>query len=107
MKRFSVLFTFFVLCMVIVAGTLSPRRAQAQSFSSPEARAKQLAIEAATPQLQITEEVLPLVIPGQTMGETLGFPRIQKATCLCTRALVPAVLRAAGRPRCCSSSTNT
>src|ERR1700692_48246 len=42
---------------------------------SPErqaAIAKQLALEADTPKLQITEEVLPLTIPDHTIGETEG-----------------------------------
>jgi hypothetical protein len=78
MKRFSVLFSFFVLGVVIVAGTLSPRRVQAQGMSTPEQRAKQLALEAVTPQLQITEQVLPLNIPGQTMGETMGVSKNSK-----------------------------
>jgi NHL repeat len=40
--------------------------------AAQEARAKQEALEKATPQLQITEEVLPLVIPDHTIGETEG-----------------------------------
>src|SRR5207247_5771619 len=42
---------------------------------NPEARARQrrqLDLEAATPKLQITEEVLPLTVPGHTIGETEG-----------------------------------
>ena len=46
---------------------------------SPEARAarqaaaaKQLALEAATPKLAITEDILPLSIPDHTLGETEG-----------------------------------
>jgi sugar lactone lactonase YvrE len=42
---------------------------------SPEqqaAREKQAALEKATPQLEITEQVLPLVTPDHTMGETEG-----------------------------------
>ena len=45
---------------------------------SPDQRAKQLAIEKATPQLQITEDVLYLSIPGQTMGQTVGVSRNSK-----------------------------
>jgi len=48
---------------------------------SPEvqaARAKQAALEAATPKLQITEEVLPLSIPGHTIGETEGVSKNSK-----------------------------
>jgi len=56
MKRSLVLFSFFVLGVVMGAGTL---RVQAQGGPpSPErqaAIAKQLALEESTPQLQITE----------------------------------------------------
>src|SRR5213075_921286 len=34
--------------------------------------AAQAAAEAAAPKLQVTEEVLPLMIPGHTIGETEG-----------------------------------
>jgi hypothetical protein len=48
---------------------------------SPEAiaaREKQAELEKSTPQLQITEEVLPLSIPGHTMGETEGVSKNSK-----------------------------
>lgn len=44
-------------------------------FGSAEARAKQEALEKATPQLKVKEEVLRLTIPGQTIGETVGVAR--------------------------------
>ena len=44
----------------------------AAQAAAAEARAKQEALEKATPQLQFTEEVLPLVIPDHTIGETEG-----------------------------------
>src|SRR6266545_5938709 len=44
----------------------------AAQAAAAEARAKQEALEKATPQLQFTEEVLPLVIPDHTLGETEG-----------------------------------
>src|SRR5580700_6161458 len=73
MKRSSTLFSLFVLGVLMVMGTL---RIHAQfGPPSPErqaAIAKQLALEADTPKLQITEEVLPLVIPDHTIGETEG-----------------------------------
>ena len=79
MKRSYVLSSFLVLGVMIVAGTLSLRRAQAQGLAgSPEMKAKQLAIEKATPQLQITEDVLHLSIPGQTMGQTVGVSKNSK-----------------------------
>ena len=49
--------------------------------ASPEAiaaRARQNDLEKSTPKLQITEEVLPLVIPGHTIGETEGVSKNSK-----------------------------
>jgi len=107
MKRSVVLFSLLVLGVVMGAGTL---RVQAQFGNSPEAQAareKQLALEKATPKLQITEEHLTLTIPGHTVGETEGVAKNSKGTCLCTRARARAVVRVVGRPRNCSSSTKT
>jgi hypothetical protein len=42
------------------------------------AEKKQLALEAATPKLNISEEVLPLVVPGHTIGETEGVSKNSK-----------------------------
>jgi NHL repeat len=73
MKRSLLLFSLFVVCSVIGVGAL---RVHAQfGPPSPErqaAIAKQLALEAATPKLEVTEEVLPLTIPDHTIGETEG-----------------------------------
>src|SRR3984957_4892684 len=73
MKRTIAVFFFFVFGVVMGAVTL---RVQAQlGPPSPErqaAIAKQLALEAETPKLQVTEEVLPLTIPDHTIGETEG-----------------------------------
>ena len=44
----------------------------AAQAAAAEARAKQEALEKATPQLQFTEEILPLAIPDHTIGETEG-----------------------------------
>src|SRR5579862_9889074 len=73
MKRSLVLSSLFLLGCAIGRFAL-PVQAQ---FGPPSAErqaaiAKQLALEAATPKLQITEEVLPLMIPGHTIGETEG-----------------------------------
>ncbi len=69
MKRYLLLFSL----LVIGAGA---SRIQSQGRgANPEAeaaRAKTVALEAATPKLQITEEMLPLMIPGHTIGETEG-----------------------------------
>jgi NHL repeat len=73
MKRTVVLFFLFMLGTILGVGTLM---VHAQfGPPSPErqaAIAKQLALEAATPKLQVTEEILPLVIPDHTIGETEG-----------------------------------
>ncbi|MEQ1907468.1 MAG: 6-bladed beta-propeller [Vicinamibacterales bacterium] len=42
---------------------------------SPEQQAKQAELEKNTPQLKITEEVLRLVVPGQTIGEAVGVAK--------------------------------
>src|SRR6204780_3962789 len=86
MKRFVVVFAFFVLAVVVVGvGMLSQQRAQAQGGRgrgpSPELQAslaRQADLEKSTPQLQITEEVLPLVVPGHTIGETEGVSKNSK-----------------------------
>src|ERR1700688_2446201 len=73
MKRSLVLSCLLVLGCVIGAGAL-PVHAQFGP-PSPErqaAIAKQLALEAATPKLEITEEILPLMMPDHTIGETEG-----------------------------------
>ena len=40
-----------------------------------EQQAKQAALEKSTPQLKVTEEVLKLTIPGQTIGEAVGVAK--------------------------------
>src|ERR1051326_6303131 len=79
MKRLSVLFSLFVFCVELTSGVL---RIQGQERgNNPEAQARQkrqLEIEAETPKLQITEEVLPLTIPGHTIGETEGVSKNSK-----------------------------
>jgi hypothetical protein len=55
--------------------------AQRGGGPSPEqqaALAKQAALEQATPQLQITEDVLSLAIPGHTIGEAVGVAKNSK-----------------------------
>src|SRR5579871_5638277 len=75
---------FFVFAVLVGAGMLSLRRVQAQGRGrgmSPEAiaaREKQIALEKATPQLKITEDVLNLVVPGHTIGETEGISKNSK-----------------------------
>ena len=73
MKRSLIVFSLFVFGALIAAGrTLVHAQFGPPSPERQAAMAKQLELEAATPKLQITEEVLPLVIPDHTMGETEG-----------------------------------
>jgi hypothetical protein len=81
MKRSRVVSCIFVLTLLMGAGTFSLRRIQAQGRGNPEAaaaRERQLSLEKETPQLEITEEVLPLSIPGHTVGETEGISKNSK-----------------------------
>src|SRR6201998_489886 len=79
MKRILMWYSVFVVGVPLGAGAPG---AQAQCGPpSPERQAamqKQLALEESTPKLQITEEVLPLMIPGHTIGETEGVSKNSK-----------------------------
>src|SRR5438128_12348830 len=80
MNRSLVVLSLFVLGVVISATRL-PVGAQGPGGNTAEAQAarqKQLALEAATPKLQITEEHLTLTIPGHTIGETEGVSKNSK-----------------------------
>ena len=64
-----------IAALAFAVGVPEQRSIEAQGrggAAAAEARAKQEAIEKATPQLQVTEEILPLVMPDHTMGETEG-----------------------------------
>ena len=68
------------LTMLLMAGASAPVLAQGGSQAEAQraaaaARAAQLAIEAHTPKLAVTEEILPLRIPGHTIGETEGVAK--------------------------------
>jgi hypothetical protein len=90
MKRFVGVVAFVSLAAAgIGTGLFAPQLIHAQApggggrgrGSSPEqeaARARQTDLEKSTPQLQITEEVLPLVVPGHTIGETEGVSKNSK-----------------------------
>src|ERR1700747_158231 len=80
MKRSMTVFCLLVLVAGIWVATMQPR-AQGPGANTPAAQAaqqRQLALEAATPKLQITEEHLTLVIPGHTIGETEGVSKNSK-----------------------------
>jgi hypothetical protein len=68
-KQSIVIFVVLLLGVVISAQRVGP---------SPEmqaALAKQAELEKATPQLQITEEVLSLTVPNHTIGEAVGVAK--------------------------------
>jgi sugar lactone lactonase YvrE len=70
-------------CMVVllVLGLGIALSAQGGRGPTPEqqaATAAQLALEKSTPRLQIVEEVLPLVVPGHTIGEAVGVAKNSK-----------------------------
>jgi hypothetical protein len=111
MKRSVAMFSFFVLLVVGLLNGPLPLSGQGRGRGpSPEAiaaREKQLALEKSTSQLQITEEVLPLSIPGHTIGETEGVSKTPRVTCSSTRAPAWEEARAEALPPSCSSSTST
>jgi hypothetical protein len=80
MKHSFLKFFIFVLGVAMGAGTPQVC-AQEGAAPNPEreaAKAKQLALEEITPKLQITEEVLPLIVPSHTIGETEGVSKNSK-----------------------------
>lgn len=63
------------LASLIAAALTIEVAVQAQVVPAPDPQTRQqqqLALEAATPKLEVTEEVLPLSVPGHTIGETEG-----------------------------------
>jgi len=79
MKRL-VLISLVIIGLVISATRLHVR-AQGRGANNADANAarqRQLALEADTPKLQITEEHLTLNVPGHTIGETVGVSKNSK-----------------------------
>ena len=79
MKRWLPLFSLAVLGAGMGASMLHGQ--ESGRGPSPEvlaARQKQAELEAATPKLNITEDILPLVVPGHTIGETEGVSKNSK-----------------------------
>ena len=73
MKRALIVFGVLLLGVGIFA--------QGRGGPSPEqqaALAKQEALEKASPRLQVTEEILNLVVPGHTIGEAVGVAKNSK-----------------------------
>ena len=78
---------YFIVALLLVCVGIyaqqAPQAGQAPAGrgASPEqqaALARQDALEKSTPQLQITEEVLRLVVPGHTIGEAVGVAKDSK-----------------------------
>src|SRR5438093_10594379 len=70
-----------VLAVMLLGGALFAQRGGGRGGPSPEQRAalaKQEELEKATPRLQVTEEVLNLVVPGHTIGEAVGVAKDSK-----------------------------
>src|SRR5262245_33702653 len=68
-----------VLAVILLSVAVNGQR----GGPSPEqqaALAKQDALEKSTPRLQITEEVLNLVVPGHTIGEAVGVAKNSKGS---------------------------
>ena len=66
-----------VFGLLLLASASMPVLAQrgGGNAEAQAARAAQAELEARTPKLTVTEEVLPLRIPGHTLGETEGVSR--------------------------------
>ena len=69
MKRTLIVFGVVCLTVGVFAQGGGPSPAQQAAL------AKQDALEKATPRLQVKEEVLPLVVPGHTIGEATGVAK--------------------------------
>lgn len=61
--------------VVLLGGLVSQAQRGGPSPEQQAALAKQDALEKATARLQITEDVLPLVVPGHTIGEAVGVAK--------------------------------
>jgi DNA-binding beta-propeller fold protein YncE len=74
--------SLFVLCagtlLVFLAATLAVVAQPAANQQLQQAIAQQLELEKKTPRLRIVEEVLPLVVPGHTIGEAVGVAKNSK-----------------------------
>ena len=64
-----------VLVVMLLGGLVSQAQRGAPSPEQQAALAKQDALEKATARLQVTEDVLPLVVPGHTIGEAVGVAK--------------------------------
>ena len=79
MKRSVVTLSLLACCLI--TGPVAMRMSGQGAANAPDAQARQKQqseLEAATPKLQITEEVLPLMVPGHTISETEGVSKNSK-----------------------------
>src|SRR6476660_6360913 len=67
-----------VLAVILVGSVVSAQRGAGPSPEQQAALAKQAALEKSTPQLQVTEDVLRLTVPGHTIGEAVGVAKNSK-----------------------------
>ena len=70
--------SLIVLAVMLLGVGLYAQRGAGPSPEQRAALAKQEELEKATPQLQVTEEVLNLVVPGHTIGEAVGVAKNSK-----------------------------
>jgi DNA-binding beta-propeller fold protein YncE len=68
----------FVLTVMLLGVIVFAQRGGGPTPEQQAALAKQEALEKATPRLQITEDVLPLAVPGHTIGEAVGVAKDSK-----------------------------
>lgn len=66
------------MLVVILAGAVGMAQQPGPSPEMAAALAKQAEIEKNAPRLQITEDILPLVVPGHTIGEATGVAKNSK-----------------------------
>ena len=67
--------TLVVLMVMLLGVVVSQAQRGGPTPEMQAALAKQDALEKATARLQVTEDVLPLVVPGHTIGEAVGVAK--------------------------------
>jgi DNA-binding beta-propeller fold protein YncE len=77
-KRYVVALLLLVGVGILVQQAQPAGQGPGPSPEQQAALAKQDALEKATPQLQVTEDVLRLVVPGHTIGEAVGVAKDSK-----------------------------
>jgi hypothetical protein len=90
--------------MLIAVGSFTDVHAQ---ISTRQQQAEQDALDAKTPKLNYTEEVLQLLVPGMTMGETVGVDINSQNHIFVIPARIRRASPAVALQRCCGSSTRT